>query len=356
MSVRYQLSLRVPTRVDFATRQAWLADPDFMAHNAGWNIDVLGYDPETGCVDWPESQWNAFEERLRRPADEQAYYFVVDLLTGAALGHVHYTVDGGVASIGFNVVPSHRGQGLGSEFLELLLARVREETGATEVVNEFEDERLAAVRVHRAAGFRPDPDVGNVYGRPTRRWRLTVGPTRAEPTVSGVGDGHDVSGDAGHMSHPEWTARPDHPVPVEVARLLGTVPEWFGQPDSNAEYVNAARTKETWTVRDASGEVVGVTLVDRHFPHVVEIHLIVVDRAVHGTGVGTAMLTAIETDAMARGARLLEVKTLGASHPDPGYTRTRHFYEKWGFLPLEETDLWGEDSPCLIMVKPIVDH
>lgn len=47
MSVRYQLSLRVPTRVEFATRQAWLADPDFMAHNAGWNIDVPGYDPRT---------------------------------------------------------------------------------------------------------------------------------------------------------------------------------------------------------------------------------------------------------------------------------------------------------------------
>ena len=50
---------------------------------------------------------------------------------------------------------------------------------------------------------------------------------------------------------------------------------------------------------------------------------------------------------------MLEVKTLGPSHPDPGYARTRRVYEKMGFLALEETDLWGEDTPCLIMGKPL---
>lgn len=159
----------------------------------------------------------------------------------------------------------------------------------------------------------------------------------------------------GRMSGSAWVAKPDWQVPEDVARLLATVPEWFGQPESNAEYVEAARSKETWSVRDAQGRVVGVTLIERHFPHVAELHLIVVDRAVHGCGVGTEMLRAIEDDAVRRRARLLEVKTLGASHPDVGYAATRHFYEKWGFLPLEETELWGEGTPCLIMVKPLPD-
>lgn len=69
------------------------------------------------------------------------------------------------------------------------------------------------------------------------------------------------------------------------------------------------RTKETWTVRDDDGSVMGVTLIDRHFPRVAEMHLIVADRAVHGAGVGTAMLLAIEADALARGVQQLEVKT-----------------------------------------------
>jgi len=151
----------------------------------------------------------------------------------------------------------------------------------------------------------------------------------------------------------EWACRCEDPVPDDVARLLATVPEWFGLPEANAEYVEAARTMETWTVRDAADAVVGVTLVERHFPETAEVHLAVVDRAHHGEGVGTAMLAAVEADARARGARLLEVKTLAASHPDPNYARTRHFYAKQGFLPLEETDLWVPENPCLILVKPI---
>ena len=65
------------------------------------------------------------------------------------------------------------------------------------------------------------------------------------------------------------------------------------------------------------------------------------------------MLEAIERDAREGGVRLLEVKTLGPSHPDPGYARTRRFYAKMGFLALEATNLWGEDTPCLIMVKSL---
>lgn len=169
-----------------------------------------------------------------------------------------------------------------------------------------------------------------------------------------MSDMHHRLGDEAQMSGDgAWTAARDQPVPDDVARLLATVPEWFGQPEANAEYIEAARSKETWTVRDQQGRVAGVTLLDHHFPHVTEIHLTVVDRAVHGSGIGSAMLTAVESDALQRGVRLLEVKTLGASHPDEGYARTRHFYEKCGFLALEETDLWGEDTPCLIMVKPL---
>lgn len=175
---------------------------------------------------------------------------------------------------------------------------------------------------------------------------------RCTPIIVTVGEPPRNPGDL-EPKPKAWSAAPDQQVVDDVARLLTTVPEWFGLEDANAEYLEAASTKETWTVRDDDGRVVGVTLIDRHFPHVAEVHFMVVDRARHGQGVGAAMMAAIEADARERGVRLLEVKTLGASHPDAGYARTRHFYEKMGFLPVEETDLWGPDTPCLIMVKPL---
>ncbi|OFT20101.1 GNAT family acetyltransferase [Dermabacter sp. HMSC08H10] len=150
-----------------------------------------------------------------------------------------------------------------------------------------------------------------------------------------------------------WECRIDTQLPDDVARLLATVPEWFGLEEANQEYIDAARHMETWSVRDEHGRIIGVTLVDRDFPISADIHLMVVDRAWHGQGVGSAMLRAVASASRADGVRLLQVKTLGPSHPDAGYARTRHFYEKCGFLPLEETDLWGDDNPCLFMVMPL---
>jgi hypothetical protein len=52
--------------------------------------------------------------------------------------------------------------------------------------------------------------------------------------------------------------------------------------------------------------------------------------------------------------KICEVKTLADTHQDPGYSKTRNFYKKLGFVPLEIIHPypgWGEDNPCQIFVK-----
>lgn len=149
-----------------------MADPEFMAYNAGWDVSYPGYDRATGCIDWPESQWAAFEERLHLPADRQGYFYVRGTEAGAVVGHAHYEVDDqGAAHIGINVIPAWRGRGLGVPILRLLVERIWRDTAADEVVNEFEDERVPAVRTHRRCGFVPDAEARGEWGRPTRVWR-----------------------------------------------------------------------------------------------------------------------------------------------------------------------------------------
>jgi len=51
---------------------------------------------------------------------------------------------------------------------------------------------------------------------------------------------------------------------------------------------------------------------------------------------------------------LCEVKTLSEIDPDPQYARTRNFYKKLHFIPLETIHPypgWGKDNPCQIFVK-----
>ncbi len=137
------------------------------------DVSYAGYDRDTGCIAWPESQWDAFAERLTLPVDRQGYFYVRDTETGEFVGHAHYTVQpDGAAQIGLNVVPTHRARGLGEQVLRLLIERIWQDSVAVEIVNDFEDDRAPAVRTHRRVGFVPDPDTRSAWGRPTRTWRL----------------------------------------------------------------------------------------------------------------------------------------------------------------------------------------
>src|SRR5581483_8797772 len=114
--------------------------------------------------------------------------------------------------------------------------------------------------------------------------------------------------------------------PAAVERLLRALPEWFGIESSVRDYVGDARRLPTILARPAGGEPVGALLVRRHFAGSAEIHLMAVDRAWHRRGIGTRMVRAAEDMLRADGVQLLSVKTLGPSHPDPNYARTRAFY------------------------------
>ena len=65
-------------------------------------------------------------------------------------------------------------------------------------------------------------------------------------------------------------------VPDDVRRLLDGIPEWFGRPESNDEYVESSRTLPTWAAVSDDGEVVGVCVVRHHTSVSSEIELIAV--------------------------------------------------------------------------------
>ena len=77
-------------------------------------------------------------------------------------------------------------------------------------------------------------------------------------------------------------------------------------------------------------------------------------RELHGRGLGRKLVEEVVLFLTNENKRFLTVKTLGDSFPDDAYQRTKEFYKAMGFYPLEESDaIWGPDSPCLILVKPL---
>jgi len=86
---------------------------------------------------------------------------------------------------------------------------------------------------------------------------------------------------------------------------------------------------------------------------VIELGWMAVELKLQGRGIGTLLVN--------EGLKLIsnkyiicEMKTLSEIDPDPGYTRTRNFYKKLGFIPLETVTPykdWGKDNPCQFFIK-----
>lgn len=142
--------------------------------------------------------------------------------------------------------------------------------------------------------------------------------------------------------------------PAEVRRLLDELPEWFGIPESNDDYVAKADLLRNVVARDGA-EIVGVCLLLAHSRVSVEIDLLAVARARHRQGIGGRILQHAERELHAEGVRVLHLKTFGPSILNEPYERTRAFYAAHGFVPMEErTDVWGPENPCLFLVKMLV--
>jgi len=148
----------------------------------------------------------------------------------------------------------------------------------------------------------------------------------------------------------EVTAVEDAAVRSDLCRsVLATLPEWFEIEEAVERYIRDVADLPTFAVGSD-----GFLALKLHTESAAEIYVMGVRPESQGRGAGTALVMAAEDFLRAQGVEFLQVKTLGPSHADRGYARSRHFYESRGFRPLEEsTEIWGEANPCLIMVKSL---
>jgi GNAT superfamily N-acetyltransferase len=135
--------------------------------------------------------------------------------------------------------------------------------------------------------------------------------------------------------------------------VLRALPQWFGLEQPILDYIEAARRLPTF-VATADETDVGFLTIEPQTPVASEVLAMGVLPEWHRRGIGRSLIDTAIDFSTRRGHRLLQVKTLGPSHPDDEYARTRAFYEALGFLPLEETTAyWGPENPCLVLVLPL---
>lgn len=136
-------------------------------------------------------------------------------------------------------------------------------------------------------------------------------------------------------------------------KVMNSLPKWFSPPEDIVKKSILHREMPFFAAFDESN-VIGFIALKVHNEYTVEMYNLGVLEEYHRQGVGHAMLTAVESYCRERGYKFITVKTLDSSAEYEPYERTRAFYRKNGFYPLEVFPLfWNEENPCLFLAKYI---
>lgn len=150
-----RLALHVPRLEELDYRQRLMQDSETMSYNRGYDLDFKGYHKDTGCIDFPKSEWADWHAYFVGQEPRRFYAYVMRLEDGAFLGevNVHQSADEPWYEMGIVLEAQYRGRGYAGEALRRLLAHAFDTLHAPAVHNDFEETRTAALRTHLDAGF-----------------------------------------------------------------------------------------------------------------------------------------------------------------------------------------------------------
>ena len=142
-------------------------------------------------------------------------------------------------------------------------------------------------------------------------------------------------------------------VKKQISReILEGLPAWFGIPESTEEYVEESSNMPFWAVLEE--KTIGFIAIKQHSEDAAEVYVMGVKEDYHSKAIGKMLMGECFKFCLDKEITFLQVKTLGESHPDRHYAKTRAFYKKMGFKKLEVLSaLWGEANPCLVMIRYI---
>lgn len=134
-----------------------------------------------------------------------------------------------------------------------------------------------------------------------------------------------------------------------VKTILADLPEWFGLPESTAEYIEKSVEQVMLSVENK-----GFLTLVKTSPVTAEIHVMGVLKAYHREGIGRQLIEGALKWCQENGCLFLQVKTLAETHADLNYRGARHFYQTLGFFPVETFPLlWGKENPCLQLIQVV---
>ena len=152
------LKLHVPSIKEMDYRQTILAQPETMSYNAGMPFEADGYDPVTGCIDFPIHDWRYWRDvwLWHEPNRYSAYLQIEE--TGEFVGEAcyYYDMETDLHNVGVLVEAKHRNKGYGVQALKLIAQQAFRHGEVEGLFMDLPMSRENAIRMALTAGFREE--------------------------------------------------------------------------------------------------------------------------------------------------------------------------------------------------------
>ena len=145
--------LVVPSIEDLKYRQKWMNDPKTMSYNAGFDLELKGYDKETGTISKTDDEMINWYNKWANKEPDRYFAYIYSVDEDEPIGEVYYYPDGDIHSMGILISDKLRGKG----YSNLALLELEQIAFMKNDINELSDmvplDRIGAIKSFKKAGF-----------------------------------------------------------------------------------------------------------------------------------------------------------------------------------------------------------
>lgn len=145
--------LKVPSINELHYRQEWMMDSKTMSYNAGYDIDLKGYNKQTGIIEKTDEEMVSWYNNWinKEPDKYYAYIYANDI--DEPIGEVYYYLDNDVHSMGILIQNKYRGKGYSYNAILELEKIAFEKNNISELSDIVPLDRVGAIKTFKKAGF-----------------------------------------------------------------------------------------------------------------------------------------------------------------------------------------------------------
>ena len=145
--------LKVPTIDELHYRQEWMKDPKTMSYNAGYDMDLKGYDKKIGTITKTDEEMISWYNNWINKEPDKYFAYIYDKNITEPIGEVYYYLDNGIHSMGIVIQDKYRGKGYSYKALLELEKVAFDKNNISELSDIIPLDRIGAIKTFMHAGF-----------------------------------------------------------------------------------------------------------------------------------------------------------------------------------------------------------